>query len=266
MRRRFHAVILCLVLLLSGQARAYDRIVSLKPNVTEILFALGLGGKVVGVTDYCKYPPEAAGLPKIGGYLNPNLERIFSLKPDLVVMIPDSTSPKVNDAIRRAGIETLIVRSSSLEEIYGAISDVAHKVGVATLGGKVVDGMKRRLKTLKDSIKDRPRRKGIAAVQRSPLVVASGMTFAGSLIEMAGVDNIARDAAIAYPKFSLDRILAERPEVIIDVDPAPEGDFWNRYASLPAVQNRAVHHLSPDLFIPGPRLPEALEILIRHLR
>lgn len=252
---------LLLLFLLPFSAEGYERIVSLKPGFTEILFALGLGEKVVGVTDYCKYPPEARKKPKIGGYSNPALEKILELRPDLVGMTPDTTPPKIESAIQRAGIETLVVKTNTLQDIYEAIQTVANRTGVPAKGSELVDTIKVQIHREQKRV-PQTSKKGMIVIQRSPLIVVGSRNFLDDLMKIARIENIAGHSALPYPQYSMEVVLEQRPEVIVDIDPAPAGDFWSRYASLPAVQSGSVFHLPPDLFVPGPRVPETLAVLM----
>lgn len=244
----------------ASSASAYDRIVSFRPNVTEILFALGAGGKVVGVTEFCNYPPEAKKIAKIGGYANRSLEKILSLKPDLAVLVPDATTPKIESALKRSGIEVLVVRADSLEDVDASIRAIAAKLGVATRGDELVASMKKRTAASVGTLTTKP--KALMVIQRRPLVVAGSGTFLSSLMDKAGVDNIAGRSSLPYPRFSMEAVIAQRPEVIFDLDAAEPGDYWSRYASIPAVASGKVVRLPPDLFVPGPRIPEALKAMV----
>lgn len=242
---------------------AYNRIISLKPNLTEILFSLGAGDKIVGDTTYCKHPPEAQKIEKIGGYSNPNLEKILFLKPDLVVMVPDSTSPRLELAIRRAGIETLILKTDSINDIYDTISQLSKKIDSPEKGDRLIQSLKKQIQS--EVSFSCPVKKGIFVVQRNPLIVVGSHTFLSDLLQLASIDNIAGQSKLPYPHLSFDQVLAQRPEIIFDMDPAPATGFWEKYSSLPAVKTKSIIFLTPDLFIPGPRLPEALkQLLCKH--
>ncbi len=251
--------------LVASPANAYERIISFRPNVTEILFALGLGDRVVGVTDFCKYPPEAQKIEKIGGYFNRSLEKILDLKPDLVVLVPDATTAKIESALRRAGIEILTLRADSIEDVSQSIRAIAQKTEIPEKGEALVREIQGRMAEEAKKIASLPRRRTLLVIQRRPLITAGGGTFLDSLVTLAGGDNISGSSKLPYPQFSMESVLARAPEVIIDFDTSDPGDFWTRYPSLPAVKNGAVKHLSPELFVPGPRLPQALTLLIEAM-
>jgi iron complex transport system substrate-binding protein len=251
--------------LLPFHLAAYDRVVSLKPNVTEILFALGVGSKVVGDTIYCHNPPEAETRPKVGGYSNPVLETILGLRPDLVVMIPDSTSPKIEEAIRRAGITTLVLKSEGLDDIYQSIQTVADTMQVSPAGQKLVAEMKAQIQQIRTAIPTGPKKKVVVVIQRRPLIVAGSRNFLNDLVVLSGGINIAGSSSLPYPRLSMDTVITEAPDVILDLDPTPPEGLWNIYTTLPAVKNHAIYQLAPDLFIPGPRVPKTLETLVEKI-
>jgi len=128
-KRSFVWTVLVLVLIAPGPARAEElprRIVSMAPSVTEILFALGLGERVVGVTDFCEFPQEAKAKAHVGGLLNPDIERILSLRPDLVVGLPNETTVR---KLRAHGLEVLVVRSDTIEEVLDSFLTVGRATG-----------------------------------------------------------------------------------------------------------------------------------------
>ncbi|HEX5036718.1 MAG TPA: helical backbone metal receptor [bacterium] len=266
MRRAFRLAVVALCLFFSAPAFSYERIVSFRPNVTEILFALGLGSKVVGVTSFCRYPPEAEKIEKIGGYFNRSLEKTLSLKPDLVVMVPDATTPKVEAALRRSKIEVVVVKADTVSDVETAVRTIAAKAGVSDKAEALIQNMHLRREALLKSVDGLPKKKALMVIQRRPLIAAGGGTFLDDLLKDAGLQNIAGSSSLPYPHFSLETVIAKAPEVIIDLDPSDAGDYWSRYPSLPAVKNGAVAKLSPDLFVPGPRIPDALQALIDATR
>jgi iron complex transport system substrate-binding protein len=264
--RSLRLAVFLLFLSFPSLAFPYDRIISFRPNVTEILFSLGLGGKVVGVTTFCRYPPEAQKIEKIGGYFNRSLEKVLSLKPDLVVMVPDATTSKVQAALKHSGIEVLVVKADSITDVESAIRTIASKTGISNQGESLIQDMHRRRETLLKSVEELPRKKALMVIQRRPLIAAGGGTFLDDLLKDAGLENIAGASSLPYPHFSLETFIARAPEVIIDLDPSDAGDYWSRYPSIPAVKNGAVARLPPDLFVPGPRIPDALKALIGATR
>ncbi len=249
-------------LLLSGSnIEAYSRIVSLKPSATEMIFALGAGNQLVGVTTYCKHPAEARKIAKIGGYSNPNLETIISLKPDLVVLIPDSTSPRVFEALQRASIETLVLKGKTWNDVLEDLRALGRKLGASEKAEALVRG----LENAADSIpvpSTNPPRTAYLVVQRTPLMVAGRGTFLSDILARSGLKNLGDEAVLAYPRLSLETLLQKNPDVILDMDQTGEDtgkEFWGKFPTLNAVKNGYVHFLDADLFVPGPRIGDALK-------
>ncbi len=242
-----------------------QRIISFRPNVTEILFALGLGPKVVGVTDFCRYPPKAEKIEKIGGYFNRRLEKILSLKPDLVILVPDATTAKIESALKRSGIETLVLRADSIEDVYDSIEKIAEAGVVSERGKALIARIRTDMEAKSRAARPLSKKKVLLVIQRRPLITAGGGTFLDRLLVLAGGENIAASSKLPYPQFSMEAVVARAPEVIIDFDASDPGDFWDRHASIPAVKNGAVRRLKPDLFVPSPRLPQALQLLIDEI-
>lgn len=248
-----------------AEAGEPQRIISFRPNVTEILFALGLGPKVVGVTDFCRYPPEAERIEKIGGYFNRRLEKILALKPDLVILVPDATTAKIEAALKRSGIETLVLRADSIEDVYDSIEKIARANGVADRGNALNARLRADMEEKSRSVRLLPKKKVLLVIQRRPLITAGGGTFLDRLLALAGGENIAASSKLPYPQFGMEAVVARAPEVIVDFDASDPGDFWARYPSIPAVKSGAVRRLKPDLFVPSPRLPQALQLLVEEI-
>ncbi len=259
-------IFLFLFLLTATQeAQAYERIISFRPNITEILFGLGLGPKVVGVTQFCHYPPEAEKIEKIGGYFNRSLEKILSLKPDLVVLVPDGTTSKTESALRRSGIEVLVVHAESIDDVYASIHAIASKTGIPQKGEALVLSLTKKIKEQSDRIATLPSKKVLVVVQRRPLIVAGQGTFLDDLLKWAHAENTAGSSKLPYPHYSMESAMSRRPDVILDIDSSESENFWERYPSIPAVSHNTVYRLPPDIFVPGTRLPEALALLIQKI-
>jgi iron complex transport system substrate-binding protein len=248
-------ILFLIFLVLSPAASAYDRIVSTRPNVTEILFSLGLGDRVVGVTQFCRYPEAAQKITKIGGYQNRSFEKILSLRPDLVVIAPDATTAKLEVFLERAGIAILKVPSDSLADIYASIRTIARANEVTEAGEALIRKIQKDLQSQHEAIASLPRKKTMIVLQQHPLIAAGPSTFLGEILNLAGGDNIV-SSKLPYPQLSFEFILERRPDVILDIDSTQTSKpIW----SGPLVT------LAPDLFIPGPRVGEALAQLIRAL-
>jgi len=243
------------------------RVVSLAPSITETLFALGAGDQIAGVTSYCTYPAEARKKPRVGGMVNPDLETIVDLRPDLVVMSVEGNIRDDLDRITAAGIPVYVSNPRSLEGVYRSI-----------LGLGVVTGRRERADTLVRSMRAGERR--ITAAMRmqrehtvlvivslQPLIVAGPGTFLDHLVVLAGGRNLAPPSASAYPQFSREAVVAGDPDMLfIMSDALGENDspvsLYPEWEGLRAVRTGHVHRVDADIFSrPGPRAVEALTML-----
>lgn len=240
------------------------RIVALAPNLSETLFALGLGDRVVGVGDFSTWPPEAADKPRLGGLFDANLERIVSLKPDLAVLLPSEKDLAAK--LRPLGVEVLTIPNENLADIERSFTTVAERCGVPGAGARLTAEWRAGLAPR--PVPGRPR--VVISVGRqegrlADVLVAGPNTFYQELLDRLGAENVFADAPVRYPKVSLEELVARKPAVILELraeDLAPDAarllaQDWNQLADIPAVQKGRVHILSGDwTAIPGPRLPK----------
>jgi iron complex transport system substrate-binding protein len=262
------------------KAENYQRIISLSPNITEILFALGLGHKVVGVTRFCNYPPEAKDRIKVGGYLDPNYEAILSLKPDVVVVLTEFES--IKNSLSELGIKYLEVSNTIVSEILASIDYLGKQFGVDRQAEIMLSGMRSKINRIKQKTNHSTRPKVLIVVERSlgtgaieNVYLAGKNTFYDELINMAGGINAFEDEKIAYPIVSAEGIIHLNPEFIIDLIPQLEQtglsvatleNDWTSLNQISAVKNHHVHILSQDYaVIPGPRFILFLEDLARMI-
>jgi iron complex transport system substrate-binding protein len=261
-------------------AAAPQRIVSTTPSITEILFALGLGNRVVGVTTYCAYPPQVKSLPKIGTYIQPDLERITSLKPDLVVIQKNPVQLKAR--LERLGLTVLELQYDSIPETLQAIRQLASATGVSPAGEKLSSQISKDLDAIR--VKTKPLHHPTMAffVGRSPgviegLIAVGRASFLSDLVDIAGGRNAFADTPVAYPKVSLEELLARNPEVIIDMGEMGQGDLtdtrrkailglWSSHQSLMAARNSRVFVVADSTFtVPGPRMAQAAKAFAQML-
>ncbi len=258
-------------------SNAQQRIVSTAPSITEILYALGLGDRVVGVTRYCRYPPEAQSKPKIGDYINPNLEAIASLRPDLVII---QTNPvRLAERLTTLRLRSLEVNQENIEAIYRSIRIIGKATDTEARGEQQIAALQNGLGAIRArSVRLKPTRV-MFVVGRAPkrldgLIAVGKASYLNELIALAGGENIFTDAVAAYPQISFEEVLARNPEVVIDfgdmANPAAVSDahkrdvvsVWQRAASLEAVKNHRVHAVAADLFVvPGPRAVQAAQAI-----
>ena len=250
-----------------------ERIIALAPSVSELLFELGLGDRVVGVGDYSTWPPEAAEKPRLGGLFNPRLEQIAALEPDLAVLLESETA--LTDQLERLGVPVLIVRSESLDDVEDAINRIAHRCGVPAAGERLLDDWRDRLEPA--PVGGAP--SVLVTVGRQPgslggVLVAGPGTFIDELLGKLGATNALADSPISYPEVGLEEILLRRPAVILELQSetlderrrAALASEWQVIRELPAVERGCVAVIDGDyVLLPGPRLPMLYERMHRAI-
>ena len=251
-----------------ASARHPQRIVSLAPSVTETLFALGFGDRLVGVTTYCDFPAEARRLPKIGGFMSPSLEAIVAKRPDLVIGVESATDPAKARELERLGVKVTLISLASLSDILNSIKRIARLLGTPEAGQKLASAIGAQVWDIKKTIEAAPRRSVLLVVGIRPLVAVGGKNFIDELITLAGGDNIARSAAQPWLNLPEEYVLAKAPQVIIEAGMGSEreqsGKRWGDLKSIPAVKERRIYSYHSDKILrPGPRFGEALAELAR---
>lgn len=248
------------------------RIVALAPSVTETLYFLGLGDRVVGVTRFSAYPPEAAQKPKVGSYVNLNPERIIGLAPDLVIGTADGNPPAVIRLLERAGIPVFVLNPRNIRQVIETLVRVGELCGVRERALVLADGLTRRVDAIVAKTADRAKPVVFLQVNLKPIMAANGNTFLNDLIRLAGGVNMTRDEPVTYPRIGLEAVIRGRPEVILISSMDRDGAFeaarrqWLNWTLIPAVKHGRVHLVDSDLTDrPSPRIVRGLEILARYI-
>jgi iron complex transport system substrate-binding protein len=244
------------------------RIVSLAPSVTETVFALGLGDRLVGVTTYCDYPAAAKRLPKIGSFMNPSLEAIIAKRPDLVIGVSGATDPAKAREMEALGLRVDLISLSSLAEILDSIKIIARLLGTPEAGETVVSKIAGQVQDVKKRIQHVTRRSVLLVVGIRPLIAVGRKNFIDELITLAGGENIAGGASQPWLNIPEEFVVAKAPQVIIEAGMGSERDDshkrWRDLASIPAVkQGRVYSYPSDKILRPGPRVGEALDDIAR---
>lgn len=244
------------------------RIVSLAPSITETVFALGFGNRLVGVTSHCDYPAEAKRLPKIGDFMSPSLEVIAAKQPDLVIGVTGATDPARAREIERLGIKITLVSVSSVSEILSSFKHIAALLGDPDAGATLVEKITAQFDKVKRRIAPAPRRSTLLAVGLRPLVAVGGKNFLDELITLAGGENIAGNASQPWLNLPDEYVVAKAPQVIIQAgmgsDASRPTRQWSDLKSIPAVKERRVYTYNSDKILrPGPRIGEGLEEIAR---
>ena len=243
-------------------------VVSLAPSITEIVFALGEGDRLKGVTQHCDFPADAQSLPQIGSYVHPDLERIVALKPDLCIAVRDGNPGNIVAELEALGIPVYAVDPRNLDTAVDTVLEVGQLLNATAKAQHLANEMRARIERVKVRVAGTGRRPRVFfQIGTAPIVSAGTNTVINELIVAAGGQNLAEGPA-SYPRFSREQVLALQPEVIIITAMTKEPDLeevgaeWRQYEGLPAVRNNRIFIVDGDLFDrPTPRLIKGLETL-----
>ena len=261
-----------------SQAQTPNRIVTIVPAVTEMLFAVGAGPHVVGVSNFARYPQAVQRLPRVGALLNPNIERILSLGPDLAILYGSQT-----DAIEQltgAGIEVLTYRHGGITDAMEVLKELGRRTGRAFEANKIVANIQAALSAITDRVSGQDRPRVLLVVGREPdtirnLYASGGIGFLHDMIVAAGGENVFGNILKEAVQPTTEALLALQPEVIVEIQ--AEGmmsvrqsprhqNVWQALSAIPAVRTGRVHLLAGnDLVVPGPRLAAGTGRLARIL-
>ncbi len=260
---------------IDGRAAA-SRIISIIPATTEMLFAMGAGDRLIAAGTYDHYPPEVERLPRVGALIDPNVERILSLRPDLVVMY--GTQTELQSQLERAKIPFYSYTHKGLPDIPETIRSLGARVGVAASADALATRIERQLADIRARVAKSPRPKTLLVFGREPgslrnIDASGGLGFLHDMLETAGGTDILADIRRQSVTMTTEMVLARAPEVIIELqygrsDPNAGADLrvWDALASVPAVRNRRVYLLRGEEFVvPGPRVVLATERFARTL-
>ncbi len=245
--------------------RVVNRAVSLAPNLTEIIFALGAGEKLVGVTSFCNYPEEAKKIQKVGDTLKPNIENIIALKPDVVFVSTDSQLESFTETLQKQGISVFVTSPRSLEDIYKSIGKIGYVFAKSDKAKSVIEALKKRVAGVELKTKEAEKIRTFVQIDKS-LYTIGEESFLTNLIEKAGGVSVTKDIVTAYPKISKEKALALDPEVII-LSESGDNDSPNEvFKNSGAVTNGKVFKINADILSrPAPRIVDALEQIAKIL-
>jgi iron complex transport system substrate-binding protein len=248
------------------------RVVSLVPSVTETMFALDRGDRLVGISTFCDYPPdEVKKIPRAGSYLTPNVEVIIGLRPDVVLGVPTPGNQPAVEQLRALGLNVVIVGERTLDDTWRAIETIGRWAGNPAGAAALVARIQGEIAGVRADAARVPRRKLLFVVGHDPLVAAGTGLFIDELIDAAGGINVAASAPGAWPRLSLEAVIAAAPQVIIDSAMGSEANhglasYWEPYASVPAVrEGRLWPQRSDALLRPGPRIGRAARELFEMI-
>ena len=246
------------------------RIVSLAPSVTETLFALGAGPDVVGVSQYCDYPPQVLSLPRVGSFLTPNLEAIIALRPTLIVGLELSSDVRQIRALDSMGYPVLLVSDDSLNDIETSIERVGARINRMDEARQLVAQIQSQVAAVQQRLANVKPERALMLVGHQPIVAVGTGNYLDELMRIARADNIAAAAGERWPHLSIEYIIAMRPQVILDgamgSDASSLSDFWEKYPTIPAVRDHRVLGYAQDPMLhAGPRVGQSLEIIARKI-
>ena len=247
-----------------------QRIVTLAASLTEIVFALGQGHRVCGVEQFSDYPPAAQKLPKVGSYINPDVERIVALRPDLCLAIKDGNPRHVVERLVGLGIPVYAVDPRNLQGVIATVLEIGRLINAIPAAEALADDLSRRLQRINFLVtRNQHRPRVFFQIGISPIVSVGSHTFLDELITTAGGLNVAA-GKITYPRFSQEQVLALLPEIMIITSMA-RGEafdrvktFWERWQTLPAARNHKIFLVDSNIVDrPSPRIFDGLETLFR---
>ncbi len=248
------------------------RIVSLAPNITEILFSLGLDEEIVGVSIHCNFPEKAKSKDRVGSYISLDFEKITFLKPDLIIATGVGNTRDMVDRLEKLGFQTYVIYPKNFDDILQSIGHIGQVVNREKEARRIIEEMRKRSQRVIELTKGLPRPKVFIQIGDIPIVTVGRGSFADDLIRLAGGENIAGKEKEVYPRFGMEEILKRSPEVIVISSMNPKGDYqkilqeWTRWKTIPAVKNGRIHLIDSDLLDrPSPRIIDGLEELARAL-
>ena len=272
-------LLVVVVALASLSAQSHPRrIVSLIPAITEMLFAIGAGPQVVGVSSFDEYPPSVKSLPRVGALLDPDTERILSLQPDLVITYGSQVD--LQTQMRRASIPTYDYRHGGLDHILATIRQLGQRTGHSAEANAVAEGIEARINAVKARVAGKPRPHTLLVFGREPrslrnIYVSGGSGFLRDMLVAAGGQDVFEDVGRESIQATTETILARAPEVIIEIrsENIPAGKdldeelaAWARLAAVPAIKNKRVYFVTgQQMTVPGPRVADGIERMAKVL-
>lgn len=245
-----------------------ERIVTMAPALTEMVYALGKGDKLVGNTKFCNYPEEAKKITRVGGLIDVNLEILIFLKPDVIILYPESREKL---KVMEGKAKLVVVKHNSLQDVFDGVESVSTALGVEQEGQKLLKGINDGLDMVRQKVSGKVKKKVLLIIGRNPdklanmFIIGRG-DFLNGLLEIAGGVN-AYDGDIAYPSISIESVVTMNPDVIIELSAFNEGiddekviGLWEKFSFISAVREKRIFIIKNDLWlIPGPRAAEIAE-------
>ncbi len=250
-----------------------QRIISVSPSVTEIIGVINADSMLVGVSLYSYHPPSVKDLPKVGSYVNPNIEQIISLNPDLVVMSYEGAPRSDVNHLRRLNLNVAVLRSEKFSDIIKNIKWLGEVLDHQQEAKEAAGDLERRYQQIRSLVQGIPKPRAFYSIALNPITSVGARSFINSLIHDAGGINIAGDIDQAYPRLTIESVIAMSPDVLVfssgmgnELDMENQLPFWNRWENIPAVQDRRFIEVNHDVINrPGPRVIQALASIAQQL-
>lgn len=248
-----------------------ERIVSLAPNLTEMVYALGADARLVGVTDWCNYPPAAKSKTSVGQVINPSLEQIVALKPQLVLATTAGNRRETVTALERLGISVYAFNPRSVEDVLASLQTLADVLGISEVGAELTARLRERLEAVAMRVRGRPRPRVLFVLWLEPLMSIGRQTFVHDALVRAGSESVTAERLEDWPRLNLEGVLGQDPDfLVLAHSPAVERQLaglranpvWGELRALR--EDRAVW-LEEAVLRPGPRIVDAIEQLARIL-
>ncbi|MEO6695679.1 MAG: helical backbone metal receptor [Ignavibacteria bacterium] len=246
------------------------RIISLAPNITEALYAIGADTLIAGVTDFCDFPSEAKSKVKTGSYLSPDYEVMTSLRPDLIIMNVESISQPTYQALKNLNTKIFVSNAKDIDGIIKMMNDLGRITGMEINAKEVTDNILKQRQIYIDLNKNAEKKKSLIIISVSPLMTSNGNTFINEVAELSGFENIYKDEFIDYPLISYEDITAKDPAYIILPTDTTNANNYTRYINelsdklntTTAIKNNRIILIDENIiFRPGPRVLESVRLL-----
>jgi len=254
-----------------------QRIVSLSPSVTEILYGVGAWPQVIAVSEFCSYPEDVKNKPRVNGWDKTNLEQVMALKPDFVIGV-DAQEPFLRDKLNGLGVRSLFLKSQTLADIYASIEEIGHATGHEPEATDLSAKTQREIDEVRKAVADRPHPRVLCVVDRVPgtirdLYTATRGSYLDELIGIAGGESIAPVAEHGYGKINKEAVLSLNPEVIIDMVQGSKGNFgedpiavWDELGEVRAVRDKRIYSITdPSVIHPSQFIGHTAQVFARAL-
>lgn len=262
------AILICNSSIQAAEA-APQRVISLAPHITELVYAVGAGDTLVAVSDYSDYPAEAQLLPRVNSFAALNIEAILALKPDLVLAWRSGTPASDLARLQQFGVRVEYSNPLQIDDIATELAQLGQWLGQAERGAQLAEQAQQRLVVMREKYQQQRPVKVFYAMSTDPLSTVANNAWPAQLLRACGAENIFADAKNDYPQPQLEQLLLRQPEVIVRAitnSTAQQDQFWQRYPNLPAVRNQAFITLEPDwVYRATPRMLDALQLLCEQL-